>query len=174
MAFEQCLSYMDKITMVTSNSATSIEDIIEVVKTYLRNNEVKPVVFIDYLQLIQSNKILNKREEIEHVSNCIINLSKQYDLTVFVLSSLNRANYMSPIDFESFKESGSLEYDADVVLGLQYQILSNESFLGMSSSDKKRLLLAKEKSNGSAIFVFGSLYLASEIRPLLKSKKYKN
>ena len=36
------------------------------------------------------------------------------------------------------------------------------------------IYLAKEKSNGSAIFVFGSLYLASEIRPLLKSKKYKN
>ena len=144
-AFARCLSYVDKISTVTATGIVTIEDICDEIKSYL-NNEVKPVIFIDYLQLIHSTKNLSKREEIEYVSQQIINLSKQYELTIFVLSSLNRANYMSPIDFESFKESGSLEYDADVVLGLQYQILSNESFLGMSSSDKKRLLLAKEKS----------------------------
>ena len=41
-----------------------------------------------------------------------------HQLTLIVVSSLNRQNYMTAIDYESFKESGGIEYTADVIWGL--------------------------------------------------------
>ena len=38
---------------------------------------------------------------------------------VFVISSLNRSSYSGSISIDSFKESGGIEYGADVLLGLQ-------------------------------------------------------
>jgi replicative DNA helicase len=51
-----------------------------------------------------------------------------HGLVVFVISSFNRQNYLTPVDFESFKESGGIEYTADVVWGLQLQILNEPLF----------------------------------------------
>lgn len=145
-AMERYSSFADKITMATSESAVTIESLSQIVKDIVESTDTKPIVFVDYLQLLHSQKSLSKREEIEEVSHQLVALSKKYGLTIFVISSLNRTNYLSPIDFESFKESGSLEYDADVVLGLQYKIVSEQSFVNCSSVDKKRLLIANEKT----------------------------
>ena len=45
-----------------------------------------------------------------------------------MISSVNRANYLAPIDFESLKESGGIEYTADVIWGLQLQCLNEALF----------------------------------------------
>ena len=57
-------------------------------------------------------------------------------MTIFVISSLNRTNYLAPIDFESFKESGGIEYTADVVWGLQLQCMNGGVF---ENSEKKTI-----------------------------------
>jgi replicative DNA helicase len=145
-AMKTYLAFANNITTVTSEQSITVEDIVETVKELLDNQAMKPIIFIDYLQLLHTRKSMGKREEIEEVSRQLVNLSKKYELTLIVLSSLNRANYLSPIDFESYKESGSLEYDADVVIGLQYTLLSDPSFVNISSTDKKRLLISQEKA----------------------------
>ena len=40
---------------------------------------------------------------------------------ILLISALNRFSYNREISLESFKESGSIEYSADVILGMQYQ-----------------------------------------------------
>ena len=139
-------SFADHIKTVTSTGSVTIDELCTVVRDFVSMHKKKPIIFIDYLQLLRTSKKLAKREEIEEISHQIINLSKEFGLTIFVLSSLSRANYLSPIDLESFKESGSLEYDADVVLGLQYQLIRESAFVNTTSVDKKRLMLAQEKS----------------------------
>ena len=52
---------------------------------------------------------------------------------------------MAQTDFESFKESGLLEYSADCVFGLQYQIVGDDDFIHCSSLDKKRQMLQEQK-----------------------------
>ena len=47
---------------------------------------------------------------------------------MIVISSVNRANYLTPIDFESLKESGSIEFSCDVLFGLQLQCLNSPDF----------------------------------------------
>ena len=58
----------------------------------------------------------------------------------------NRANYMLPIDFESFKESGSIEYSADVVWGLQLQIINDQAFTQAKGVSQKRRMIAMAKA----------------------------
>ena len=140
------LQYAENITTVISHTSVSIEDIKRVVAQYINQFNIVPIVFVDYLQLIQTGFSPNKRDAVTYVSNQLVNISKEYNLTMFVLSSLNRTNYISPIDFESFKESGSLEYDADVVFGLQYQLMSNTNFLKCQSVDLKRVMFNNEKA----------------------------
>ena len=46
-------------------------------------------------------------------------ISRDFDLPVFALSSFNRESYRGPVTMEAFKESGAVEYSADVLLGIQ-------------------------------------------------------
>ena len=102
-------SFASNMITATTDGATTIEDLVQTVEKIIDTNHTKPIIFVDYLQLIHSQKSLSKREEIEEVSHQLVSLSKKHGLTIFVISSLNRTNYLSPIDYESFKESGSLE-----------------------------------------------------------------
>lgn len=45
----------------------------------------------------------------------------QEKVMILLISALNRYSYNKEISLESFKESGSIEYSADVILGMQYQ-----------------------------------------------------
>jgi replicative DNA helicase len=78
-------------------------------------------------------------------------LQKKENLLIFAVCSLNRAGYGAQIEFESFKESGMIEYTADVVLGLQLQILSNGELPGGNTADKqgerRTALRAAKKEN---------------------------
>ena len=145
-AIAEYKKFSDNITTVVAESSVTIEEIEATLDDYINSNGYKPIVFIDYLQFIQTNGGGPKREGITKVSNALVGMSKRHGLTMFVLSSLNRMNYISQIDFESFKESGSLEYDADVVFGLQYQLISDEKFIECSSVDKKRLMINDAKT----------------------------
>ena len=42
------------------------------------------------------------------------------------ISSFNRENYTAPVNLSSFKESGSIEYSSDVLIGLQYDGMDYE------------------------------------------------
>ena len=48
-------------------------------------------------------------------------ISRDYDTTIIGISSFNRANYTAPVNMASFKESGAIEFSADVLIGLQYE-----------------------------------------------------
>ena len=138
--------FANNITTVTSHSVVTIEEIETVLKDYMNGTHSTPIVFVDYLQLIRTDNNMGKRDTVMHVSNILVNMAKQYRIPLFVLSALNRTNYLMPIDFEAFKESGSLEYDADVVFGIQYQLVEDEAFMAMPT-DKKRKMINQEKIN---------------------------
>ena len=95
---------------------------------------MKPVVIVDYLQIIQGDeKRQSTKELIDSNVTELKRISRNNDVPVFVISSLNRSNYLTPVDFESFKESGGIEYTCDVLWGLQLQAINEDVF----NSDKK-------------------------------------
>ena len=67
-------------------------------------------------------------------------LSRDLETTVMAISSFNRMNYNTPVSMVSFKESGGIEYSADLVLGLQFSAFSD------SSVDNKEIDFDEEKA----------------------------
>lgn len=102
----------------------TIEDIQEAVREHVRVTKNKPVVFIDYLQIIKpSEKAHTDKQAVDMTVSGLKRLSAQYGLTVFVVSSLSRAYYYEQSSTQGFKESGGIEYGADYALGLAFDWL---------------------------------------------------
>lgn len=126
----------DRMNIIEGNFGCNIDYISAYVREYISKNGTSPIIFVDYLQILQPSaevKASTTRESIDQTVTALKQLSRDYGLTVFIISSVNRSNYMQPIDFESLKESGGIEYTADVVWGLQLECLNDEVF---NKSDK--------------------------------------
>jgi len=59
---------------------------------------------------------------------------------------LNRSNYLTPVDFESFKESGGIEYTADVIWGLQLTAINDDLFSKEGKIKEKRERIREAKA----------------------------
>lgn len=132
--------YAGNLTVIECTFRATIQDIEECVHTFIRHFNVRPVVIIDYLQVIQTapgNRMTTKDSVDLHVLR-LKQLQTDNKLALIVISSLNRQNYLTQIDFESFKESGGIEYTADVLWGLQLQVLHDDIFNQQSKINEKR------------------------------------
>lgn len=108
-----------------------------------------PVVFVDYLQIMAKPDIrMTDKQGVDINTMELKRLSRDYKTPVVAVSSVNRANYLTPIDFESFKESGAIEYSADLVLGLQLACLGDDLFNSNAQSKikEKREEIQRAKS----------------------------
>ena len=128
-----------RFNIVEGNFSTNIDSIRQYIHSYITINKVSPVVIIDYLQIIPGRpEDRSDKERIDGVVTELKRISRDYNISVIVVSSLNRTNYLTPIDFESFKESGGIEYTADVVWGLQLQAIHDEVFNSNQKIKEKR------------------------------------
>jgi replicative DNA helicase len=78
------------------------------------------VVFIDYLQIIASEKSSeNRNQDITKMSRAFKLLAKELDITIVLLSQLSRAPELRedhrPM-MSDLRESGAIEQDADIVM----------------------------------------------------------
>ena len=116
-----------RLSIIEGNYNTSAGTIRSYAEGYMARNKVNPVVIIDYLQILQAND----KQRLDEAATALKRMSRDLGITIIAISSLNRSNYLTPIDYESFKESGGIEYIADVILGLQLnainEVLFNES-----------------------------------------------
>ena len=138
-ALDEYMNYADDKVIVELPFTATISDVKNVIESYIEQTGIKPVVFIDYLQVIKPDINVKGASLREYIDNNISELKKMQsnnNLIMILISSFNRTNYTASVDFSSFKETGSIEYTADVVWGLQYQIMkSDETF----KQDKKEL-----------------------------------
>lgn len=139
--------YAGNITILECGFEATIADVEKCVKQYIDINKVKPVIIIDYLQVIASDrKGLTVKEEVDDCVKRLKQLQSDHGLIMFVISALNRQNYLTAVDFESFKESGGIEYTADVIWGLQLQIMNKELFDKTGVINEKREAVKKAKA----------------------------
>ena len=101
-----------------------VKEIRKGIETHINMTGNKPVVLIDYLQVIQpyDNKVVSDKQNTDKTVLELKRISREFDITVLVISSFNRENYYQSVSLTSFKESGSIEYSSDVLIGLQYSI----------------------------------------------------
>ena len=139
----------DRLSVIEGNFNCTSSFIGDYVRQYVKRTGTRPVVFIDYLQILQGEQENGKatlRETVDRTVTELKRLTRELDIPVIVISSVNRSNYLTPIDFESLKESGGIEYTCDVVWGLQLQCLSESLFEKDKETAKKRERVKQAKA----------------------------
>ena len=89
------------------------------------------LVVVDYLQILAPRDAALRTTDKQTVDDNVRELCKirdQQQAIILLISALNRTSYNRAITLESFKESGSIEYSADVILGMQYEGIEESGF----------------------------------------------
>lgn len=126
----------ERLNYIECDFTVSADMIISYVEDYIKQNQVKPVVIVDYLQIISAPEGVrfDDRERIDDAVKKLKLLSKRRELFVLVISNMARSSYREKISEDSFKESGLIEYTCDYLFGLQLSILEDEAFFTKKGS----------------------------------------
>lgn len=122
-------TYADHIYIHEGIGDIGVEEIREVIKKHIRITGRKPVVLIDYLQILAPADI--RATDKQNTDKAVLELkriSRDYKIPVIGISSLNRQNYKNEIATDAFKESGAIEYSCDVLIGLQLKGAGEKDF----------------------------------------------
>lgn len=116
---------------------------VELVRGFCEKNRPQkpPLVIVDYLQIIPSPPGDSRGAPREITDENVNTLRRGLqDMPVLLISSLNRGSYDKPIQLFSFKESGGIEYSADVLLGLQFSAVREKGHgAGWLEQEKQKL-----------------------------------
>ena len=142
-----------RLSVIEGNFNCTVSFIGEYTRKYIEKNGNKPVVIVDYLQVLRpekdpetGRKSTDTKQIVDYNVTQLKRMSRALDIPVFVISSLNRSNYLTPVDFESFKESGGIEYTADVVWGLQLDVMNDPIFDKEKGVKEKREKVREAKA----------------------------
>lgn len=124
----------------------------EAVERHISITGRRPVVIVDYVQILAPADVrASDKQNVDKTVLELKRLSRDKNLPVICLSSLNRDNYTAPISSAAFKESGSLEYGSDVLIGLQYKGMDYAEEESDKQREKRiRTLIKGEKERGNA------------------------
>ncbi|MFC5542797.1 DnaB-like helicase C-terminal domain-containing protein [Ureibacillus suwonensis] len=104
-----------------NDTIQKVEERINEIGKYQKNF----IIIVDYLQVInaKSTSTIGERSTIDTVVTSLKQISRKFNIPIVLISAFNRSAYYAPISFEGFKESGVIEYTADVLMGLQFRNL---------------------------------------------------
>ena len=113
--------YTDHLFMYEGIGDIGVSQIRELVETHIKSTGNKPVIIIDYLQILAPfEPRASDKQNTDKAVFELKRLSRDFKVPVIGISSLNRASYTTEINMAAFKESGAIEYSSDVLLGLQF------------------------------------------------------
>lgn len=136
----------------------TIQDIRSKIKTILFEQNQLGLVIIDYIQLLQSPKLIieNRVQELSSITRSLKTMAREFNIPIIGLSQLSRnvENRMNkkPI-LSDLRESGSIEQDADVVLML-YKNNSTEELKAkknFQTSQLIELIIAKQRNGPTGL-----------------------
>lgn len=121
--------YAERIYISEGVGDIGAEQVKEAVKKHILFTGRKPVVVIDYLQILApySERATDKQNTDKAVME-MKRISRDYKIPVIGISSFNRTNYSVGVTMEAFKESGAIEYSSDVLIGLQLKGAGEKGF----------------------------------------------
>ena len=81
-----------------------------------------PLLVVDYVQIMapQSDRMTDKQNMDKNIVE-LKRMARDLNIPILAVSSFNRENYNARLSMAAFKESGAIEYTADVVIGIQPQ-----------------------------------------------------
>ena len=124
----------------------NIDELLRILKPRCKAKGKAPVVCIDYLQIIppaNDRRLITDKAKIDDIVRKLKTFQRETNTTFIVISSFNRMNYYQQVSFESFKESGNIEYSADVVWALQLNVVNTLNLTGDKSPIREKIEEAK-------------------------------
>lgn len=105
------------------------DDIRNAIKEHISITGRKPVVVVDYLQILAPAdiKATDKQNTDKNVLE-LVKMANDYHIPILAISSVNRASYNNKASLDMLKESGNIEFDSDVILGLQLKGVGTQNF----------------------------------------------
>lgn len=160
----------NRMVVIECGFDMTVEDLMVMIDAYMKKTGLTPVVVVDYLQnltpsYVNGRLITDTRVSMDHIVHALKTYQKDHNMVMITICSLNRQNYLLPVDFESFKESGGIEYTADVVWGLELAIMTEDKFERFTETYKDAKGNPKEKSRETT---------TSERRTMVKNEKNKD
>lgn len=128
-AIEAYGAYADRIYIQEGVGDIGVNEIRETVERHIRFTGRRPLVIVDYLQIIApySERATDKQNTDKAVLE-LKRISRDFKIPVIAISSFNRTNYKEAVTMEAFKESGAVEYGCDVLIGLQLKGAEKKDF----------------------------------------------
>ena len=120
------------------------DDLLKLLKPLCIGKSKAPVVCLDYLQIVPTERESPKLG-IDDAVRKLKKFQRDTNTTFIVISSFNRTNYAQAVSFESFKESGNIEYTADVVWALQLNLMNEIKSGALASESRQKIDEAKKQ-----------------------------
>ena len=120
------------------------DDLLNLLRPLCTDKAKAPVVCLDYLQIMPTGRESTKLG-IDEAVRKLKKFQRDTNTTFIVISSFNRTNYAQSVSFESFKESGNIEYTADVVWALQLNVMNEIKGGELISETRRKIDEAKKQ-----------------------------
>ena len=121
--------YAHNIFIVEGMGDVGTQQIREAVERHIRITGKKPTVVIDYLQLLApADPRSSDKQNTDKAVMDLKRITRDFKVPILAISSFNRQSYSAPVSMESFKESGSIEFSSDVLIGLQLKGVGGKDF----------------------------------------------
>ena len=122
----------------------TVDDLLNLLRPLCSDKAKAPVVCLDYLQIVPTSRESTKLG-VDDTVRKLKKFQRDTNTTFIVISSFNRMNYAQEVSFESFKESGNIEYTADVVWALQLDIMNHIKGGDLVSESRRKIEEAKKR-----------------------------
>lgn len=160
-AIGQYKEYAQHVFIYEGVGDIGVERVREIVQQHIAITGNKPVVLIDYLQILAPYDM--RSTDKQNTDKAVLELkrlSRDNKLTVIGISSFNRESYKTGgganqgrVSMTDYKESGALEYSADVLIGLEFASAGTKEYDERKEKKKDprqiRLVVLKNR-NGRA------------------------
>lgn len=139
IAIERYNEYAGNIYIVEAFGQIGFQDVRELVKIHHEKTGKAPLVVIDYLQIMKpDDPRATDKTNTDRAVNGLKQISRDFKTTILAISSLSRQHYNSPMSLGAFKESGAIEYSSDVLIGLDFtKMLENSSEMDFEEEKDK-------------------------------------
>lgn len=125
-------TYADHIKIIEDEDRMTVSKIRSIIKKYIDCTGKIPLCIVDYLQILAPYDVrATDKQNIDANIHELRKICRDFKLPLIAISSFNRNNYNTEAGMEAFKESGNIEYSADVLIGLQFEGVGKPGFDGL-------------------------------------------
>ena len=142
--------YADAIAInmhiIEGDYKTSVDTIRATAERFINDTKQQPVIVIDYLQAVRPGEDDRRKDKRLQTGSAIFSiktLSRDLNVPVILISSVNRDSYTRPLSMDSFKEAGEIEFTADVLIGLELERV--RTFEKKDNEEMRRAALEEEE-----------------------------